>query len=375
MLAVGGQLKNTVAISHGRQILLSQHLGDLDSEATQQQFDESLSDLQTFFQLKPVQIMHDLHNGYVSSQRAQQLGKSELKTTAVQHHYAHILSCMAEHNLEPSLLGIAWDGSGLGSDDTLWGGEFLLIHNQGFQRYAHIRPFPLPGGYKAIQEPRRAALGLLYEIFSDGAFSRDNLSFSQTELKLLQSALTKQINCPRTTSVGRLFDAVASLLGLYQINHFEGQAAMALEMCAAGGNQTDAFYDFRITETEPLVIDWQPMVEQLLADILKPIIDKSFGLSPSTSSGRTGLKGWAIKQTIIANKFHNTLAEIILAVAKRAGEQVIVLSGGCFQNALLVEKSVGKLKTAGFNVYCHEKIPPNDGGLAVGQLYATKYSG
>jgi hydrogenase maturation protein HypF len=374
MLAVGGQLKNTVAISHGRQILLSQHLGDLDSEATQHQFDESLSDLQTFFQLKPVQIMHDLHNGYVSSQRVQQSANAE----AVQHHYAHVLSCMAEHGLEPPLLGIAWDGSGLGSDDTLWGGEFLLIHNQGFQRYAHIRPFSLPGGYKAIQESRRAALGLLYEIFSDGAFGRDNLSFSQTELKLLQSALTKQINCPRTTSIGRLFDAVASLLGLCQINHYEGQAAMALEMCAAGGAQTDAYYDFRITETEPLIIDWQLMLEQLLADIDNPAINKPFGLSPSTSSGRTELKSRANNQgnqALIANKFHNTLAEIILAVAKRAGEQVIVLSGGCFQNALLVEKSVGKLKTAGFTVYCHEKIPPNDGGLAVGQLYATKYSG
>ncbi len=372
MLAVGGQLKNTVAVSHGKQILLSQHLGDLDSASTQRQFDATVNDLQDFYQIKPVKIIHDLHSDYASSRSAERLAHSvnpPLKTAAVQHHYAHILSCMAEHNLEPPLLGIAWDGSGLGSDNTLWGGEFLCLHAKGFQRYAHFRPFALPGGYKAIQEPRRAALGMLYEILADLAFDRNGLVFSEPELQLLGSALSKHINCPTTTSVGRIFDAVASLLGLCQINHYEGQAAMALENCATNAIQSDAFYDFQLTETEPLVIDWQLMLEQLLDDIFNLSTN-----SPSTSSGRTVFNEH-INKALIADKFHNTLAEIILAVAVRAGEQSIVLSGGCFQNACLVEKAVAKLKTAGFTVYCHEKIPPNDGGLAVGQLYATKYSG
>ena len=153
---------------------------------------------------------------------------------------------MAEHGLEPPVLGIAWDGSGLGTDNTLWGGEFLLITRQGFQRYAHFRPFSLPGGDKAIQEPRRAALGLLYEIFADSVFERQDLPFSTQELLLLQSALTKQLNCPRTTSVGRLFDAVASLLGLCQINQYEGQAAMALENSAAASIASDQHYQFQL---------------------------------------------------------------------------------------------------------------------------------
>ena len=346
-LAVGGQLKNTIAVSHDRHIILSQHLGDLDSEASQQQFQATLTNLQQFYQITPAKIMHDLHKGYTSSHSADQLGGEK---HPVQHHYAHTLSCMAEHGLEPPVLGIAWDGSGLGTDNTLWGGEFLLITHQGFQRYAHLRAFSLPGGVKAIQEPRRAALGLLYEIFAESAFDRPALPFTAQELLLLQPALTKQINCPRTTSVGRLFDAVASLLGLCQINQYEGQAAMALENSAAS-IPSDQHYQFRLNHGDPIVIDWRITIEQLLED-----------------SAHNPLE-------LIATKFHNTLAEIILAIAERAGQKTIVLSGGCFQNACLVEKAVGKLNTAGFDVYCHEKVPPNDGGLALGQLYAAKYIG
>lgn len=352
-LAVGGHLKNTVAVCHDRQLVLSPHIGDLDCEASQLQFEATLTDLQQFYQIKPVRLMQDLHDGYSSSQLAerelQRIGQP-MKTEKVQHHYAHILSCMAEHGLEPPLLGVAWDGNGLGSDNTLWGGEFLLIHGHGFQRYAHLRPFSLPGGAKAMQEPRRAALGLLYEMYSDNLFDMINLSFSEQELKLLRNVLSKQINCPTTTSAGRLFDAVASLLKLCQINQYEGQAAMALENGAAEVECGDS-YPFRIIETVPLVIDWHITIEQLLADM---------------PGGKTAL---------IAQKFHNTLSDMILAVAERAGEHRIVLSGGCFQNACLVEKATNQLKTAGFTVYCHEKIPPNDGGLALGQLYAANYKG
>ncbi|MFZ2171088.1 MAG: hypothetical protein WAW61_15805, partial [Methylococcaceae bacterium] len=179
---------------------------------------------------------------------------------------------------------------------------------------------------------------------------RQDLPFSTQELNLLQSALIKQINCPRTTSAGRLFDAVASLLGLCQINQYEGQAAMALENSAAS-IVSDQHYQFQLNPGSPIVIDWQITIEQLLIDT-----------AHSTPE-------------YIATKFHNTLAEIMLAIAVRAGQKNIVLSGGCFQNAYLVEKAVSKLNTAGFNVYCHEKIPPNDGGLALGQLYAAKYIG
>jgi hydrogenase maturation protein HypF len=350
-LAVGGHLKNTVALCHNRQMILSPHIGDLDCEAARQQFEAALTDLKGFYRIEPKRLMRDLHDGYGSSRFAEserQLGPDTVAPLKVQHHYAHILACMAEHGLEPPLLGVAWDGNGLGSDHTLWGGEFLLIHGHGFQRYAHLRPFSLPGGSKAIQEPRRAALGLLYEIYSHRLFDMKHLPFSEQELKLLEPVLSKKINCPLTTSAGRLFDAVASLLELCRINQYEGQAAMALET-AAVKVECNETYPFQLIEADPLVIDWQILVEQLLIDI------------------RHQAPEW------IARKFHNTLSAMILAVAVRAEEKSIVLSGGCFQNTCLTETAVNQLKTAGFKVYCHEKIPPNDGGLALGQLYAANY--
>jgi len=346
-LALGGQLKNTVAISHEHHVVLSQHLGDLDVDATQQQFQATLTDLQDFYQIAPTRIMHDLHGGYASSQFATSLPQP---TQPIQHHYAHALSCMAEHELEPPALGICWDGSGLGSDNTLWGGEFLLITEQGFERFAHFAPFPLPGGHKAMLEPRRAALGLLYETFEGNAFEHQGLPFSAQELNLLQSALNRQLNCPRTTSVGRLFDAIASLLGLCHINDYEGQAAMALEQSATS-SASGLHYDFHIQPKTPFIVDWKIMLEQLLEDRHQSPVE------------------------LIAAKFHNTLTEIILAIAQRAGQQTVVLSGGCFQNACLTANAAQKLKRAGFEVYCHENIPPNDGGLALGQLYAAKYIG
>ncbi|MBL1262408.1 carbamoyltransferase HypF [Candidatus Methylomicrobium oryzae] len=351
--AVGGHLKSTVAIGHNRQMIVSPHIGDLDDANSVRQFDAALIDLRQFYPIEPKLIVRDLHDDYGASRIAEReamLSSQPVKTLRVQHHYAHVLACMAEHGLEPPLLGVAFDGNGLGSDNTLWGGEFLRIHGRGFERFAHLRAFSLPGGGKAMREPRRAALGLLYAIDPVRTFERMAPHFSAAESNLLETALKKGINCPLTTSAGRLFDVVASLLGLCQVNRFEGQAAIGLEQCAAAV-ESDLLYDFRIAGERPCMIDWQPMIEQLLADI---------------PAGNHGL---------VARKFNNTLAAIITAIAERAGEQVVVLSGGCFQNALLVERAAGKLKSAGFQVYCHEKIPPNDGGLSLGQLYAVKYLG
>ncbi len=346
-MAVGGQLKSTLAICQDNHAILSQHLGDLDSEASQQQFQTTLKDLQQLYQIEAKHIMHDLHKGYVSSQFAFNLPGNK---QPVQHHYAHALSCMAEHGLEPPVLGIVWDGSGLGDDNTLWGGEFLLITEQGYKRIAHLRPFSLPGGIKAIQEPRRAALGLLYEIYAEKAFDQFKLQFNPKELTLLKPALIKQLNCARTSSAGRLFDAAASLLGLCQVNQYEGQAAMMLEN-SASAIATDQVFPYRLIEGKTVVIDWQLTFEHLLEDI-----------NQSNSA-------------LIAAKLHNTFAEMMLSVAILAEQKTIVLSGGCFQNAVLVEKAVGKLTMADFTVYCHEKIPPNDGGLALGQLVAANYLG
>lgn len=347
-LALGGQLKNTIAFAQGQQVIVSQHLGDMENELTQQRLLDTVKDMQQFFDIQPSILACDLHRGYSNWQLANTLQAQlipSVRINPVAHHYAHILSCMAEHGLAPPLLGIAWDGNGLGIDNTLWGGEFLRINQQGWQRYACLRSFPLPGGHLAMREPRRTALGVLYALDNKQQFSI--LPFSNQELALLSSALDKQLNCPVTSSCGRLFDAVASFLQLCQRNDYEGQAAMLLEQAAQDVN-TDTCYAFSLQGTAPVIVDWQATIEQLLRDL------------PHYPAA------------VIARKFHNTLAEILLTIATQAGEVTIVLSGGCFQNALLVDLARSKLTQAGFNVYCHEKIPPNDGGLALGQVYATQ---
>lgn len=348
-LAVGGHLKDTIAINHGNEVILSQHLGDLDSIASKQQFETTLADMMRFYQINPDRVMHDSHPGYVSSQFADKL---EIANFSVQHHYAHILSCMAEHGIQPPVLGISWDGTGLGTDNAIWGGEFLLINETGFERFAHLRSFPLPGGTKAIMEPRRSALGLLYELFAGNLFKVQNLpclqAFSSQELKVLQVALKKQLNMPRTTSAGRLFDVVASLSGLCQINSYEGEAALRIEN-AANDIPSDLSYPYKLLQGSPVIIDWQKTIESIIADVSQE------------------------QQASIAIKFHNTLAEMMLSIARRAKQSNIVISGGCFQNACLVDKVRQRLRGAGFKVYQHEKIPPNDGGLALGQLIASMY--
>ena len=342
VLAVGGQMKNTVAISHENQAILSQHLGDLDSLATRQQFEKTLVDLKNSYAFQPVRVMHDLHSDYVSTHFA---AKLEIEKIAVQHHYAHALSCMAENNLSSPALGIVFDGTGLGLDGNLWGGEFLQIHDTGFERFAYFRTFSLIGGSKAIQEPRRVALSLLFEIFDDAAFDMMDFDFSISEKSLLKMALSKNVNCPKTSSVGRLFDAVASLLELCHVNQYEGHAAMLLENYASECETPD-FYDFEICEK---IINWQSMILQLLDD------KKTQSIS------------------YCAAKFHNTLAKICVEIARLANQKNIVLSGGCFQNALLTKKVFDELTAANFVVHTHQNVPPNDGGLALGQLYAAYF--
>lgn len=348
-LAVGGHLKNTVAISRGKQVILSQHLGDLDSMASRQQFETTLTDLMQFYQVKPTQAAHDIHPGYSSSQYANKL---TIKTFQVQHHYAHILSCMAEHGVQPPVLGISWDGTGLGTDNKLWGGEFLQMTETGFKRYAHLRTFPLPGGTKAIQQPRRSALGLLYELFGDNVFKLKNIptlkSFTEQELKILKPVLDKKLNSPYTSSAGRLFDVAASLTGLCQSSSYEGEAAIRMES-AARAFPSDENYPFDIRQGAPIIIDWRQTIESMLDDLSRN------------------------EKELVPAKFHNTLAEMMLTVAQLSKQSNIVISGGCFQNACLVEKVQRRFQEAGVNVYQHEKIPPNDGGLALGQLIAPIY--
>ncbi len=350
VLGVGAHLKNSVALSVGNEIFISQHIGDLETSEAFSAFRRTVADLPGLYEAEPRLIACDLHPDYLSTKHASGM---RLPTLKVQHHFAHVLACLAENELEGSVLGVAWDGTGYGTDGTVWGGEFLLIDEESFQRAAHFRQFRLPGGDAAVKEPRRTALGVLYEIWSDNVILDRRLapiaSFSNSELAVIAQMLTKGINAPLTSSAGRLFDAVASILGLRQRVTFEGQAAMELEYAIQP--DVDDLYPFEITNGSPSIVDWGPMIPEILLDLQK-----------GDPAG------------IISAKFHNTLTEIIVAIARQVGEPRVLLTGGCFQNRFLIERSVRRLSDAGFQPYWHQRVPPNDGGIALGQVVAAARS-
>jgi hydrogenase maturation protein HypF len=347
VLAVGAHLKNNVALSVGHEIFVSQHIGDLATGEAFSAFRRTTADLPRLYEAQTSIIACDMHPDYLSTKHATRMRPP---LHQVQHHFAHVLACMAENELEDPVLGVSWDGTGYGTDGTVWGGEFLLIDEEAFQRVAHLRQFRLPGGDAAAKEPRRAALGVLYEIWGDQVISDPRLapigSFSDSELVVLQRMLSKGINSPFTSSAGRLFDAVASILGLRQQVTFEGQAAMELEFAIQP--DIDDVYPFEITDGLPMVVDWAPMIPEMLIDLQR-----------GQPAGN------------ISAKFHNTLTESIVAAARKVGEPKIVLTGGCFQNRYLAERSVGRLLDAGFKPYWHQRVPPNDGGIALGQVVAA----
>ena len=348
ILALGGHLKATVALTTRAGTVLSQHLGDLDTPEARDTYDAAVADIVHLHDTKPRLVVHDFHPDYHSTRAASRFGA---RTIAVQHHVAHIAAVMAEHRLSPPLLGVAWDGTGYGPDGTVWGGEFIRITDSGWQRVAHLKPFRLPGGDAAVREPRRSALGLLFAAFGRDAFAMTDLapvaSFTPAERATLGVMLERGVNTPVTTSAGRLFDAVAALIGLRQRTSYEGQAAAALE--GAVGEDLDRAYDFPVRSGEgagPMIVDWQPALTALLADL------------------RAGAPTAAI-----AAAFHAGLALVIADVAARIAERTVALAGGCFQNARLTEATAAALTVAGLRPFWPERVPPNDGGLALGQAW------
>jgi hydrogenase maturation protein HypF len=352
-LSVGAHLKNTIALSSGNQVFISQHIGDLNSALSFHSFRKTISDFKRLFNIIPEKIVSDAHPNYTSTQYAQE---TELPNESVQHHYAHVLSCMAEHQLESPLLGVSWDGTGFGLDGTIWGGEFLQIHENSFSRVAHFRNFPLPGGEKAIREPRRSALGLLYEVFGTSLFENTDSpflkSFLPSELKVFQKMLSQKLNSPYTCSVGRLFDAIAAIIGIRNKTSYEGQAAMELEVASENAQCMESYpFQINVGKTKNdgiLIVDWGPMVSKILKEI-----------SSRKSKGT------------ISSKFHNTLVEIIIQVTKQVGEKRVILTGGCFQNKTLTEKATARLTQEGLIPYWNQQVPPNDGGISLGQIIAA----
>jgi len=355
-LAAGAHLKNTVALAKGDRVFVSQHIGDLETESAFTAHKRVAADLQRLLDIRPGRVACDLHPDYLSTRHARTIRPD---ARPIQHHVAHVVACMAENELQDPVLGVSWDGTGLGPDGTVWGGEFLACTLSEFRRVAHLRPFLLPGGDRAAREPRRSALGVLHALFGDGALALRGLppleAFAASELRVLRGMLARRVNCPSTTSAGRLFDAAASLTGIRQVSRFEGQSAMELEHAAAR-SQGSGWYDVEVAppsshsppSAEPLLLDWAPMIRALLAD-----------------------RADGARAEEMAARFHAGLARSIVRVAERVGLEQVVLTGGCFQNRLLCEQTIRALRAAGFRPYWHQRIPPNDGGIALGQAVAA----
>ena len=354
VLALGANQKSTVAIGFEDQVILSPHIGDLDSIGSVEYFRKNIESLERIYSFTPTRIAHDMHPNYESTKYAILRQAQEASTTSVaervetvtelvqvQHHYAHILGVMAEKQMSGKVFGVAFDGTGYGEDGNLWGGEFMVCDYEGYERVAHINYFKLLGGAKAIKEPRRVALSLLFDLYGEDALHLDNATtqaFSTVELKTYYLAWQKGLNAPLSSSVGRLFDAVASLLGVIQVMSFEGESGMLLEELYDGSVQ--GHYDFSMEEGK---IDILPMVEAMLSET---------------------------DTTVATSKFFHTLVEMIAEVYEPY-DLPMVLSGGVFQNRVLLGLVLERFPKAVIS----NAIPPNDGGIALGQVVSIPYSG
>ena len=362
VLAVGGHLKNVVALAVDDQVFVSQHLGDMETLETRAAFAYTIRDFLDLYEAAPEIIAHDLHPDYYSTHWAKTAAESGggggepwtealagAKLIAVQHHHAHLASCLAENDARGPALGVTWDGTGYGTDGTIWGGEFLSGDAGGFERPVSLRPFGLLGGDVAAREPRRSALAILWELEGEQALARDHLapvaSFSEGERRVLKGMLARRLRTPVTTSAGRLFDAVASLLDLHQRTRFEGQAAMALEAVAESG--VDDAYPLPLASGSVArrELDWRPLIRAILEDLRR-----------------------GVAAAVISARFHNALAAAIVAVAREVGESTVALTGGCFLNRRLSERVSGLLEQAGFEVLVQRRVPPGDGGISLGQV-------
>jgi len=348
VLALGPQLKNTICILKGRQSFLSPHIGDMETPQARDFFHENVALMQRIAQCKPSIVACDLHPDYYSTRVAQAL--SDVRCIKIQHHHAHIVSAMAENGLTGEVIGLALDGTGYGTDGHVWGGEFLLADERSFRRAGHIREFLLPGGEKAVREPWRIGVSLLREAFADewqDYAMRLKLIPEGMDADILEKVLAQRINSPLTSSLGRLFDGVAALLDLRRTVSFEGQAAMELEAAAKTGA-------FRIAE----------LIQEEVGGIW--VFNPSFMIRDLVQASIRGMAredlAWAFHQAIIASALGLTLS-----LREQSGLNRVVLSGGCFQNRILLEGCIQALSERGFEVYHHTRVPTNDGGISLGQ--------
>lgn len=386
ILAIGAQLKNTVCLLKNEKAFLSHHIGDLENSASYDSFEQAINHICDIYDIKPTVIAHDMHPDYFSTQWAKAVhraplkfqfnnfarvggpegfsedvttpsgtGPARFKLVSIQHHHAHIASCMAENRVDEKVIGIALDGTGYGADGHIWGGEILIADYRGFVRAAQFKYAPMPGGEAAIKNPWQMALGYIFAALgSDIETSLVKMlvpafaEIGDEKIELIRNMTVKSINTPLTSSCGRLFDAVAALLGLRQTVSYEGQAALELEMAAHKAAKTCESYPYRLQiDKDYITIDYNVTLNALLEDL--KTVDKP----------------------VISAKFHNTvvkaIAETVRIISERTGIKKAALSGGCFQNLILLENLKYSLENEGITVYTHSLVPPNDGGIALGQ--------
>ncbi len=364
ILATGPELKNTFCLTKDNYAFVSQHIGDMENLETEEHFKTTLELYRRLFRIDPKIVAYDLHPEYLSTKYAKSVKNVEF--VGVQHHFAHTVSCMVENGIKDKVIGISFDGLGYGTDGTIWGGEVLVADWKNFRRAAHLRYVPMVGGAAAIKKPYRMAFGYLYSFFGDDYknFDLEYLeNLNEVEERIMKQQIDKGINSPLTSSCGRLFDAVSSLCRVRDEVFYEGEAAIDLEMLADEDEKGSYPFDIQAGMREqgagsgdaPLVIDTQPIIEAIIADL------KKMGSVP-----------------IIAAKFHNTVVEIICEICEqiRDSEEInrVALGGGVFQNFFLFTRTLKKLRSNGFEVYYHKKVPANDGGISLGQAVVANES-
>ena len=359
ILACGAELKNTFCLTKDEHAFLSQHIGDMENEETLDHFENTIGLYKKLFRLEPEIIAYDMHPEYLATKYALEAGaKESLKIVPVQHHHAHIVSCLVENKVEGPVIGVALDGTGYGTDGTIWGGEFLLADWRSFQRVGHLEYVPLPGGEAAIRKPYRMALGYLYSFLGED-FSLEGLPFTRlnpAELDIIKQQLRRGINFPLTSSAGRLFDAVSALAGVRQEIDYEAQAAIELEMLAPDEVEERQSYPFSIVKHEEVRV---VKLEELFSAVVQDVKNQT-------------------PVPVISLKFHHTMAEIIAEMcklmAKESGINQVALSGGVFQNRLLLKLATSALQREGFSVLTHHLVPCNDGGISLGQAVIANFA-
>ncbi|MEA1872194.1 MAG: carbamoyltransferase HypF [Chloroflexota bacterium] len=378
VLGCGAEEKNTFCLTRDNYAFLSQHIGDMENMETLEHFDNTISLYKRLFHIEPEIIAHDLHPDYLATKYAQELGESGVRLIPVQHHHAHIASCLADNGLESPVIGVALDGTGLGADGHIWGGEFLVADYRNFRRVGHLQYLPLPGGDAAIKRPYRTAIGYILTLLGENALNAVIASeakqsqlasigqVTEVEGEVIKRQIERKINSPLTSSMGRLFDAISALLGIRGEIDYEGQAAVELEMAAFSSviarevdeaiSHAQESYPYRIIEDEGIRV-------VRLSELLSAVIEDLHR---------------GISRERISVKFHNTVArmvnEMCHLIADETGISNVALSGGVFQNRLLLRKTVSLLESSGFQVFTHRHVPCSDGGISLGQAVIANFA-